>query len=725
MKPSLLAAVVILVGCGPKKAPEAAPEEAQAAVAAPPEAAQRPHVHTEHDVERADPYYWMRDRDDPELIPYIEAENAYTLAQTAHLEPLRTALYDEMLGRIQEDDRTVPAPDGEWLYLRETEEGKAYPIHLRQRGEEGEPEVVLDENELAEGHEYMSLGALSVSPDHQRVAYAVDFDGRELYTIHVRDLTTGELLDDTIPDVTGDMVWANDSQTLFYTTQDDTLRPYELRRRTLGDPDSDASVYVEDDEKFRVGVYKTRSDAYVMLYIGSSLTTEVRVLPADDPDGAWQTLSPRHEGHEYSADHHGDAFWIRTNDCDDEQGKHDDCAVNFKVMKAPLDATSRDAWVEVIGHSNVVTIEGVEPFAEHLVVVERQDGLVHFRVVDPATARGERLELPEAAYYVSVGTNREYDTSTFRFDYSSPVTPWSTYDADLATGALTLRKEDPVLGYDRNLYEVERQFATADDGTEVPLTLVRRKGLGEGPHPTLLYGYGSYGIPMDPYFTSSRISLLDRGVVFVISHVRGGGDNGRTWYEDGKFLTKRNTFTDFIASAKHLVAEGVTSSDQLAIQGGSAGGLLMGAVINMEPTLFRATIAAVPFVDVVTTMLDESIPLTTNEWEEWGNPAEKEYFDYMLSYSPYDNVDAKPYPALLIESGLNDPRVQYWEPTKWTAKLRDVWMTDRPLLLKTNMGAGHGGNSGRYGWIEDQAFRTAFVLDQIGATELVGAAPQP
>ena len=704
--------LLLLLACGPK-----VPVSAAIEAAGPPDAPQRAYAHAEHGVTRDDPYYWMKDKADPELIPYIEAENAYTTSQTAHLEPLRKTLYDEILGRIQEDDASVPVRDGDWLYYYRTEAGKDYGLHCRKKDESSPEEVYLDENALADGHEYFNLGGLELSPDGRIAAYATDTTGRELYTWRFKNLLTGELLPDVIEGAAANLVWAEDGKTVFYTTQDDTLRPFQLRRRQLGLADSDVAVYDETDEKFRIYAYKTRSDAYVVLVTASSLTTEVRVLPADRPEADWQTISPRHTGHEYSVDHHGDQFWIVTNDCDDSAGQHADCAVNFKVMKAPLSATSRAAWTEVIGHRDAVTVEGLEPFAGRVVILEREGGLQHFRLVDPTTGAGERVAMPEAASDIGFGDNPRWDATHLRFTYSSPVTPWSTYEAPLAGGDLTLLKEEPVPNYDRSRYEVERRVATAPDGTAIPMTVVRKKGLGPGPHPTLLYGYGSYGIPMDPTFSTSRASLLDRGVVYVIAHIRGGGDNGRTWYEDGKFLAKKNTFTDFIAVAKALIADGTTRPEQLAIQGGSAGGLLMGAVINEEPELFRAAVASVPFVDVVTTMLDASIPLTTNEWEEWGNPADKVYFDYMLSYSPYDNVAAKPYPALLIESGLNDPRVQYWEPTKWTAKLRDVWTTDRPLLLRTNMGAGHGGNSGRYGWIEDQAFRFAFVLDQIGATE--------
>ena len=705
--------VLALMACGPKAPPEAAAPAADAA----PDAPQRPYEHTEHGVARPDPYQWMNQREDPELIPYIEAENAYTEAQTAHLAGLRQTLYDEILSKIQEDDASVPVSDGGWLYYTRTEAGKDYAIHCRKKGEDGEEEVVLDENVLAEGHEYFNLGDIAMSPDHLVAAYATDTTGRELFTWQFKNLRTGELLPDLIEGATDNLAWAEDGKTLFYTMQDEALRPFQVRRRALGNAASDAVAYQETDEKFRVFVYKTRSADYLFLGSASSLTTEYRSLPADRPDAEWVVMAPRHEGHEYSPVHHGDSFWIVSNDCDDDQGAHADCATNFKVMKAPVSATDRSAWTEAIPHRDDVTVEGMEAFEGHLVVQERQDGLVHFRVLDPATAKGDRLVMPEAAYAVRATGNREWTTDAFRFSYSSPVTPWSTYEADMATGALTLLKETPVPNYDRSRYEVERRFASATDGTQVPMTIVRRKDLGDGPHPTLLYGYGSYGIPMDPSFSTSRAVLLDRGVVYVIAHIRGGGDNGRGWYENGKFLKKKNTFTDFIAAADALVADGTTTSEQLAIQGGSAGGLLMGAVVNMAPDHFRVAVASVPFVDVVTTMLDASIPLTANEWEEWGNPADKEYFDYMLSYSPYDNVKASPYPAMLVESGLNDPRVQYWEPTKWTARLRDVWSTDRPLLLKTNMGAGHGGNSGRYGWIEDQAFRYAFVLDQLGATD--------
>jgi len=714
--------LLLVVACTPKTAPAPVASEAPT----PPDAPQREHVHTEHGVERPDPYYWMKDKADPELIPYVEAENAWTEARTAHLEAFRGALYDEMLGRIQEDDRTVPTEEDGWRYYRRTEEGKAYPIYCRKQGDDGEEQVVLDVNALAEGHEYTQLGGMAKSADHRLLAYGVDHNGRELFTWHFVDLETGELLDDHIPDISSNLTFATDGKTVLYSVLDDALRPAAIHAHVLGDTGEDRLVYREDDEKFRVYVTKTRSEEWLLIGSASSLTSEARVRPADEPDGPWRVLAERHTGHEYDVSHHGDHFYIRTNDCDDEQGVHTDCAVNFKLMKAKESAEGRSDWEEVIPHRDDVTLERVEAFADHLVLQEREGGVKQLAVRAIDSGDTHRIELPEDSHLVYIASNPSFDTSTFRYGYSSPITPWSIFDYDLEGRTSELRKEDPVLGgYDRAQYQVERVFATSHDGVQVPITVVQRKDLGEGPHPVWLTGYGSYGIPNDPSFDATRLSLLDRGMVFAIAHIRGGGDNGRTWYEDGKFLKKKNTFHDFIAAADLLVDQGITTPDQLAIQGGSAGGLLMGAVVNMRPELFRVSVAAVPFVDIVTTMLDESIPLTTNEWEEWGNPADKEYFDYMLSYSPYDNVGPKPYPAMLIESGLNDPRVQYWEPTKWTARLRDHWQTDRELLLRTNMGAGHSGSSGRYGWLEDRAFRYAFVLDQLGLVDAPAEAAPP
>ena len=697
----------------------------------PPIAPRRPHVHREHGHERQDPWSWLRDREDPEVLAYIEAENRYTEHALSHLEGLRKRLFDEMRGRIQETDTSAPVPWGGFLYYSRTVEGLSYPIYCRRRGSmEAPEEVLLDVNELASGHEYTSLGAFELSPDHRILAYAVDHTGREIYDVRFKDLDTGEHLPDELLGIWPDLVWANDSRTLFYTTLDAALRPWRLHRHALGAAQADDPVVFEEtDDRFRVSAYRTRSDAFVVLAVRSSLTTECHVLPADRPEEAFRCLQPRHTGMRYTVEHHGDRFLILTNDADDAQGRHVDDAIGFKLVEAPLDATSRKQWRDVVPHRPGVTLERVDAFARHVVLSERSGGLERLRVLVPeGTSFGSALRdddhlvaLPEPAYELGLEQNPTFDTSELRFAYSSLARPRTVYAYDMDTRARTVVKQDPVLGdFDPDRYEVERLHATAPDGTQVPISLVRRKTDGpREPAPMLLYGYGSYGISVDPGFSSIRLSLVDRGVTFAIAHVRGGGALGRPWHEVAKFQGKMHTFQDFIACAEHLIAQRYTSPDRLAIMGGSAGGMLMGAVINMRPELFRCCVAQVPFVDVVTTMLDESLPLTANEWEEWGDPRDPAMFRYMLQYSPYDNVRDQRYPDLLVTSGLNDPRVQYWEPTKWVAALRaTVSEPNRSLvLLKTNMGAGHQGRSGRYGYLEERAFDYAFVLDRLGLAD--------
>lgn len=699
----------------------------------PPIAPRRPHVHTEHGHERHDPWFWLRDRDDPEVIAYLEAENRYTEAALAHLEGLRKTLFEEMRSRIQEDDISAPVPWGGYWYYRRTVQGLSYPIYCRRRGSMDAPEqVLLDVNELARDHEYTSLGAFEISPDHRRLAYAVDHSGREIYDVRIKDLETGEHLPDALIGIWPDLVWAPDGRTLFYTTLDATLRPWRLHRHTLGAAQSaDPIVFEEPDERFRVSAYRTRSDAYIVLAVRSALTTECHVLPADRPDGAFRCLQPRHTGMRYTVEHQGDRFLVLTNDSDDAEGRHNDDAIGFKLVEAPLDTRGRADWREIVPHRPGVTLERVDAFAGHVVLTERAHGLERLRVLVP---EGEGfgspwrdddhlVALPDPAYELGLEQNPTYDTSELRFAYSSLGRPRTVYAYDVRTRARTIVKQDSVLGdFDPDRYVVERLHATAPDGTQVPISLVRRRDAATGPGPLLLYGYGSYGISIDPGFSSVRLSLIDRGVAFAIAHVRGGGDLGKPWHEAAKFQGKMHTFQDFIACAEHLIATGRTSPDRLAIMGGSAGGMLMGAVINMRPELFRCCVAQVPFVDVVTTMLDESLPLTANEWEEWGDPRDPAMFRAMLQYSPYDNVRDQRYPDLLVTSGLNDPRVQYWEPTKWVAALRaKVSEAHRSLvLLRTNMGAGHQGRSGRYGYLEERAFDYAFVLDRLGLAEAAG-----
>lgn len=673
----------------------------------PPVASCKPHVQTVHGIARTDDYHWLRERDNPEVLAHLQAENEYTEAVLWHTKDLQEQLYLEMKGRIKETDLTVPTKNGEYYYYTRTFEGKQYPVHYRTKGIDGPEELLLDSNRLAEGHEYFRLGNFVVSPDHKLLAYSTDTNGSETYTTFVKELSAGRLLPDTIPNTYYGLVWANDNQHLFYTVLNDAKRPFQAYRHALGtDSKQDVLVHHETDDRFNVRLSKTRSKRFILLDVDSQITSEVRFLDADTPASEFRLLQPRRQGMEYTVEHHGNDFYIVTNDN----------ALNFKLMKAPVADPRQENWTEVIGHRPDVKLDGVDAFAGHLAIYERHAGLKRMRMRDVQGGGEHYVSFPEPVYTFSAGPNAEFETTQVRLTYTSLVTPRTVFDYDVTTRQLELKKQDEVLGgYNPELYETKRELATAPDGVKVPISIVYRKGARlDGTHPALLYAYGSYGASMDPSFSSSRLSLLDRGFVFAIAHIRGGGDMGRPWYEDGKLLKKKNTFTDFIASAEHLIARGYTSSDRLAIQGGSAGGLLMGAVANMRPDLFAAVVAQVPFVDVINTMLDASIPLTVIEYEEWGNPANRAYYDYMMSYSPYDNVEAKDYPHILVTAGLNDPRVQYWEPAKWTAKLRAMKTDNNRLLLKTNLGAGHGGPSGRYDSLKETAFVYAFILDTIG-----------
>ncbi len=674
----------------------------------PPLAEKHPHLHSLHDDQRLDNYFWLRDRQNPAVIAYLEAENAYTSAMTRQTEPLQAALYKEMLSRIQETDLSVPYRQGDYYYYTRTETGKAYPIHCRKRGSLAEDEeVLLDQNLLAEGNDYFRLGVFQVSPNHQLLTYSVDTTGAEVYTLFFLDLTTGKLYPDNIPETYYSLAWSQDSQTVFYTQVDAAHRPFKLFRHTLGSPvTDDVLVYHEPDDAYFLRVDKTRSQAYILLYLESKVTSEVHFLDANHSGASFQVIQQRSPGIEYSVEHHSDYFYITTN-----VG-----AINFKLIRTPITALSTQNWQTVIPHRENVMIEDVSAFADHLVIYEREAGLPTVRYTKLSTGEEHYITFPEPTYEVAEQANPEFNTHTLRFSYTSLVTPTSIFDYNLDTQERELKKETPVLGgYNRTQYISERMQALAPDGTPIPLSLVYKKGIEKnGANPLLLTGYGSYGISYPDSFSSHRLSLLDRGVVLAIAHIRGGAEMGRKWYEDGKLLNKKNTFTDFIACAEHLSNQKLTSPQHLAISGGSAGGLLMGAVINLRPDLFKAVVAQVPFVDVVTTILDPSLPLSVMEWEEWGNPNNKTYYDYMKSYSPYDNVEAKDYPALLITAGLNDPRVSYWEPAKWTAKLRDLKTDDNLLLLKTNMGAGHGGASGRYERLKEIAFEYAFLLEQWG-----------
>lgn len=681
----------------------------------------KPHVHREHDVERPDPWHWLKERDDPEVIAYIEAENAYCEERAARFAGLHQALFEESKGYIQETDQSVAVERRGFLYYSRTVEGLAYPIHCRREGSMEAPEqVILDINELARDHDYTSVVTIAISPDHARMAYAIDHTGRELYDIVVVDLTTGEVIDDLLKATGGDVTWATDSQTFFFDELDEALRPWRIRRHRVGEAGEDPIVQQEDDPRFRLFTSRTRSDAWIVLGSTSSKTREIAVIPADDPTAQPRLLVERHAGMKYSIDHQGDRFFVLTNDADDADGKHCDDAVNYKLMEMPVDGSGRESWVEVVPHRPDVQLAQIAAFENHLVLVEREGGLVHLRVRNLTTRADHRISMPESAYELGLSLNPTFETARLRFVYDSMVTPttWFAYDMDSRERAV--EKIQPVLGgFDPDDYRTERLYAPSTGGVQVPISIVYPKDYPrDGSGKLLLYGYGSYGITIDASFVSQRLVLLSRGVAFAIAHPRGGGLLGRPWYENGKLEHKQNTFDDFIAAARYLQEQGWTSPDRTAIYGGSAGGMLMGAVINQAPELFSACVAAVPFVDVVSTMLDESLPLTANEWEEWGNPTEPEPFRRMLSYSPYDNVhDDEHFPDLLIKSGLNDPRVQYWEPTKWCAKLRATVTNGAEILLKTHMGAGHQGPSGRYGHLEDRAFDYAFILDKFGLND--------
>jgi len=684
-----------------------------------------------HGDVRIDDWYWLADKEDPAVIEHLVAENTYTEAVTAATADLRDQLFNEMVARIEETDLSVPARKGRWLYYSRTVEGSSYGIHCRRPAgtgdeAEGDEEVILDENLLAEGHDYFAIGNLAISPDHRWLAYSTDTSGGERYTMRFRDLDNGDESTESLGDTSYGVAWANDNATVFFVRVDEAMRPHQLWRHQVGtDPSGDVLVYEESDERYYLGVGRTKDDRYILCGLDSKVTSEVRVLSADDPGGQFTVIEPRRQGIEYSVDHdRGDPdkgrqgrFLIVTNDG----------AEDFRLMAAPDDAPGRTSWTEVNPAREGIRLDAVDPFANHLVVYEREDGETRIRVIDAVTGVSTPVDQPETPSTVWGGANPEYDSTTLRYEYTSLVTPRSVFDLDLETGQLELRKRQPVLGdFDPNRYTTERRWARAEDGTRVPISLVYRTEMvaaGAGA-PCLLYGYGSYEASMDPTFSSLRLSLLDRGFVFAIAHVRGGGEMGRRWYEDGKFLSKPNTFSDFVACARTLVDEGWTSPDRLVSRGGSAGGLLMGAVANLAPDLFRAIVAEVPFVDCLTTILDDTLPLTVLEWEEWGNPVEDpEVYAVMKAYSPYDNVrsvdqdgEAVRYPDILATGGLSDPRVGFWEPAKWVAKLRTANPENR-VLLKTEMEAGHGGPSGRYDAWKDEAFVYAFILETLGLKE--------
>lgn len=681
----------------------------------PPMADKKPKNLEMHGDVRVDEYYWLNDREDEEVIDYLERENDYFDKMTGHTKQFQEDLFQEMKGRIKEDDESVPYLYNGYYYITRYETGKDYPVYTRKKGSlDAEEEVLFDVNQMADGHEYYALRGINVSPNNKLVAFGVDTVSRRNYTIHIKNLETGEIYDEAIPRTTAGSEWANDNQTLFFTGKDPvTLRSDKIYRHKLGDdPTNPTLVYTEDDDTFYTYVYKSKSDDYLMIGSTSTLTSEFQYLAANDPEGEFKSIQPRERGLEYYVSHFGEHFYIMTNKDD---------AKNYKLVKTPVNNTGKDNWEEVIAHRDDVLLEDIDIFSNYLVVSERSNGLNNLRIIPWADAASEYyLPFDSETYTAGTMQNVDFNTEILRYNYNSLTTPASVIDFNMATKESTVMKEIEVLGgeFDKDNYASERVWATAADGTKIPISLVYRKGMEKnGKNPVLQYAYGSYGSTSDPRFSTTRLSLLDRGFVYAIAHIRGGQYMGRQWYEDGKMFKKKNTFTDFIDCSKFLIAEGYTSSDHLYAYGGSAGGLLMGAVVNMAPELYNGVIAAVPFVDVVTTMLDDSIPLTTGEYDEWGNPNNKDSYEYMLSYSPYDQVVAQEYPNLLVTTGLHDSQVQYWEPAKWVAKLRDMKTDTNKLLMYTNMDAGHGGASGRFEALKEVARNWAFLLDLEGITE--------
>ena len=676
----------------------------------PPVAAQRPMVLTKHGDSRIDPYFWLRQKANPEVIAYLQAENAYADAVMAPVADLQERLYEEIVSRVQQTDTSAPGFfKGYWHYVR-TVEGLDYEVYCRRKGSmEAPEEIELDGNELAVGHDYFELGFVERSPDENILAYAVDLTGDELHEVRFRDLSTGHDLEDVLSDVYYGSAWSADSRTFFYVRPDKAMRPYQVWRHTLGTPvHRDVMVLQEDDERFELSVELTKSERYIVFTSSSQVTSESRYLRSDEPESTPVLIEARRHGIEYSVDHQEDHFLILTNDG----------ARNFRLVAAPVERPGRETWEDVVPERDGVRMNAMDVHIGHVVLGQRSDGLQRLEVLNRASGELYVVDQPDPAYTAFAGSNPVYDSSVMRFFYTSLNAPWSTVDFDMDTRERTVVKEQPVPGgYDRADYVTDRLWATSADGTRVPMSIVHRRGLQTGgANPALLYGYGAYELPSDPMFDAARLSLLDRGFVFAIAHVRGGGEMGRQWYEDGKFLCKTNTFDDFIACAVELIERGYTNPRQLAIRGRSAGGLLIGAVVNARPDLFACAVAQVPFVDVLTTMLDESIPLTVNEYEEWGDPNDPEFYEYMKSYSPYDNVHRAAYPAMLVTAGLNDPRVPFWEPAKWAAKLRSMTLSARPIILKTDLGSGHSGPSGRYQSWREEAFVSAFVVDQLQAS---------
>ena len=678
---------------------------------APPVAKKVPHVTEVNGHKMVDNYFWLRDKPNPEVRAYLEAENAYTEAVTKPTEPFQKKLYDEMLSRVKETDVEVPYKEGNYFYYVRTEAGKQYQIRCRKKGSIDAPEeVVLDINELAKGQTFMSVAAYAVSPDGNLLAYSYDNTGFRQYKLAVKDLRTGKTLEDHAERV-GSVVWASDNKTIFYTQEDEvSKRQYRLYRHTTGTAGPDTLVYEEKDERFDVSATKTLSRAYIFLVLASHTTSEARYIPADQPMAEFKVMEPRRQGVEYYPDHNGDSFYLRVNDT----GR------NFRLVKAPVADPESKNWQEVVGHDPKVMIDDTDFFKNYYVLYERENGLPQIRVTDLRSGQSRRIEFPEPAYAAYSYINRVYDTTQFRYGYQSAITPASVfaYDMEKATSMLLKQKEVPG-GYDRSKYQVEQIYAPAADGVKIPVSVMYLKGTKlDGNEALYLYGYGSYGISIDMFFNSNIFSMVDRGVVTAVAHIRGGGEMGKAWHDAGRMMNKRTTFTDFISSAEYLTTHGYGSKDRLVIEGRSAGGLLMGSVLNLRPDLFHAALVGVPFVDVMNTMLDESLPLTVGEFEEWGNPKEKAAFDYMITYSPYDNVEAKAYPNMLVKTSFNDSQVMYWEPAKYVAKMRALRTDDNTLILKTNLSpAGHGGASGRYDRLKESAFDYAWILGQMGIAQ--------
>jgi len=673
-----------------------------------PTVAKKPTKLEKHGDVRIDDYYWLNDRENPEVIAYLEAENAYNDAMTAHTKDFQKDLFEELKGRIKEDDSSVPYKLNGYWYIKKFEEGKGYPIYTRRKGTLDAPEEVLfDVNEMAEGHSYYKLSGISVSPDNKLVAYGIDTVSRRQYIIHIKNLETGEIYKERIENTTGSATWAADNKTLFYANKDEqTLRSEKIYKHKLGDDvANDEVVFHEEDETYITFVYKSKSKKYLIIGSYSTLTMEYRILEADNPDGEFRVFQERVRGLEYGISHYKDHFYVMSNK---------DASINFKLSKTPEDRTGMEHWEDIIPHRPDVLLEDVEIFKDFLVLSERDNGLNKIRIMRWDGKEDYYLPFDNETYTANTGTNVDFDTDTLRYSYNSMTTPASVIDFNMVTKTKVVKKEQEVLGgkFDKNNYTSERLWATAADGTKIPMSVMYKKGIKkDGSNPVLQYAYGSYGSTIDPYFSSARLSLLDRGFIYVIAHVRGGEYLGRNWYDEGKLMDKKNTFTDFIDCSKYLIEQKYTSPKHLYASGGSAGGLLMGAIANLNPELYNGIIASVPFVDVVTTMLDDSIPLTTGEYDEWGNPNDKEYYAYMKSYSPYDNVEAKAYPNMLVTTGLHDSQVQYWEPAKWVAKLRELKTDNNILLLHTNMDAGHGGASGRFESLKEVAEEYAFLLD--------------